>query len=67
MPADLTVSSWVGIRAGCPLSYRINGDEIEFRCGSARHGFEFVFDVPALRDFAAVTARALAEVAEPAP
>jgi hypothetical protein len=61
MHDDLTVSSWVGIRAGCPLSYRLSGEDIEFRCGSNRDGFEFVFDVPALRAFAALAERALGE------
>jgi len=61
MHTDLKVSSWVGIRSGCPLSYRVAGDEVEFLCGTHLDGFEFVFDLAALRAFAALAERAIAE------
>lgn len=61
---NLNVSSWVIIREGCPISYRVNGrDEIEFRCGSQWDGFDFVFDAPALREFVAKSRLALTQVA----
>lgn len=61
---NLTVSSWVGIREDCPISYRINGsDDVEFICGSGRRTFEFVFSAGALRTFAAQSTEALDKMA----
>lgn len=62
MANNLDVSSWVVIRDGCPISYRLNGkDEIEFRFGTQWDGFEFVFDAGILSEFVSVSGRALAE------
>lgn len=63
MGRNLTVASWVVIKEGCPISYRLNGrDEIEFRFGSEWDGFEFVFDAGILFEFVNVSNRALEEV-----
>lgn len=59
MGQDLNVSSWVIIRRGCPITCRVNGDDVEFQLGSAADGFEFVFDVDALRDFVRVARTAI--------
>ena len=57
---NLTLSSWVGIREDCPISYQINGsDDVEFVCGSGRKTFEFVFSAGALRTFVDQSAEAL--------
>ena len=63
MFADLTVSSWVAIRRGCPISYRVNADDdIEILCGSPRDGFEFTVDAEILRELIRVGTSALGEV-----
>jgi hypothetical protein len=63
MDGDLTVSSWVGIRSGCPMRYRLNGsNDVEFEFGGWREGFEFVFEVDTLRQFLALGGEALNEV-----
>jgi hypothetical protein len=61
---NLTLSSWVGIRDDCPISYQINGsDDVEFVCGSGRKTFEFVFSAGALRTFVDQSAEALDKMA----
>lgn len=65
MNRNLNVSSWVVIRQGCPISYRVNGhDDIEFRFGSLWDGFEFVFDAAALHEFVGAATLALGEMAD---
>jgi hypothetical protein len=63
MSANLKVSSWVGIRQGCPIRYRVNAsDDVEFAVGGIRECFEFVFDAEALREFLRLGAEALQEM-----
>lgn len=59
MSEVVNVSSWVVIRQGCPITCRRNGADVEFLLGSPTAGFEFVFDVGALREFVAVSAAAI--------
>lgn len=61
MSQDVRVSSWVSIRPGCSISYRVNGDEIEFQFGTTADGMDFVFHTAALRDFVHVAQAAMAE------
>jgi len=64
MSGNLSVGSWVVIRKGCPITYRVNGrDEVEFRFGSQWDGFEFVFDAAVVREFRRVSKLALDDVA----
>ncbi len=61
---NLTLSSWVGIREDCPISYQINGsDDVEFTYGSGRKTFEFVFSAAALRTFVDQSTEALDKMA----
>jgi hypothetical protein len=63
MFTDLKVSSWVAIRRGCPISYRVHGDDdIEILCGSSRDGFEFTVDAEILRELVRVGTSALGDV-----
>jgi hypothetical protein len=63
---ELNVSSWVVVRKGCPIAYSANReDEIEFRFGNRWDGFEFVFDVDALRAFVEAANTALGESDHP--
>jgi hypothetical protein len=63
MQRDLTVSSWVGIRKGCPMRYRVNGsDGVEFAFGGVRDCFEFVFEAETLRQFLNLGGQALREL-----
>lgn len=64
MSHDLTVSAWVAIRTGCPIACHLNATgQLEFTCGSARSGFDFVFDPAPLQEFIRKGADALAELA----
>lgn len=61
--SDLTVSSYVTVRRGCPMRFRVNGgDDVEFSFGDLRTPFEFVFDTEALRSYLAIGAEALQEL-----
>lgn len=61
--SNLTVSSWVAIRGGCPIRYRVNAnDDVEFAFGELSDCFEFLFDANALRQFLEVGSKALAEM-----
>jgi|1185.fasta_scaffold650865_2 hypothetical protein len=65
MITDLKVSSWVAIRRGCPISYRVHADDdIDILCGSTRDGFEFTVDAETLREFVRVGTSALGELEE---
>jgi hypothetical protein len=65
MTTDLKVSSWVAIRRGCPISYRVHADDdIDIMCGSTRDGFEFTVDVETLRELVRVGTSALGELEE---
>ncbi len=60
---SLTVSSWVAIGEGCPMSFEILGSgETHFLCGTATDGFEFNFEADALREFLKLGAQALAQM-----
>ena len=61
MSQGVHVSSWVSIKPGCPISYRVNGDEIEFQFGTPADGMEFVCHTAALREFLEVAQAAMAE------
>jgi hypothetical protein len=50
-------------RKGCPLTYTVgSSDEVEFRYGSQRDGFEFGYDAEALRQFVTLAGAALKEM-----
>ena len=58
--SNLKVSSYVTIRDGCPMRFRVNSsDDVEFSFGGLRDPFEFVFQLQALREFLALGAEAL--------
>lgn len=68
MSSDLNVSSWVVVRKGCPIAYSVNGrEEIEFRFGTRWDGFDFVFDLDALRAFIEASNLAIMELGSPEP
>jgi hypothetical protein len=61
--SNLKVSSYVTIRHGCPMRFRVNSiDDVEFSLGGLRDPFEFVFQLQALREFLALGAEALKEM-----
>lgn len=63
MNADLRVSSYVSIRAGCAMRFRVNDyDDVEFGFGSERDPFEFVFQREALRNFLIIGSEALCQM-----
>jgi hypothetical protein len=63
MHISLTVSAYVGIRKGCPMTYSINSDnQIEFSFGGARDGFDFSFDIEAMKELLKLGGEALAEL-----
>ncbi len=62
MYEDVSVSAYVNIRTGCPISYNVIDDGVEFRCGSMSDGFDFMFDANALRSFVDRSTAALAEI-----
>lgn len=63
MSAALKVSSYVAVRDGCPMRFRVNSpDDVEFSFGGRRDPFEFVFDAEALRAFLQVGSDALQEM-----
>lgn len=63
MHEHLSVDMCVSIRSGCSTDYLITGDkQVEFSFGGLQSGCQFAFDAPALRNFIAVAANALAEL-----
>jgi hypothetical protein len=57
---DVKVSSYVSIRDGCPIRFRINDpDDVEFSLGNLRDPFEFVFQREALRQFLVLASEVL--------
>ncbi len=63
MPSNLTISSWVTIHEGCPMSCDVIGSaETYFLCGSSSDGFEFHFEAEALREFLKLGSKALADM-----
>ena len=66
MCGDLKVSSYVIVRNGCPMRFRVNGDDdVEFSFGGQRDPFEFVFRAAALRLFLELGAEALGQMERP--
>lgn len=64
---ELNVSSWVVVRKGCPIAHSVHNEgEIEFRLGTRWDGFEFVFEVDALRAFVEAAQDAIAAALPPA-
>jgi hypothetical protein len=61
MSQEVHVSSWVSIKPGCPISYRVNGDEVEFQFGTPADGMEFVCHTAALREFVELAQAAMSE------
>lgn len=63
MSEHLVVSTWIGIRAGCEMTYVINGQEdIDFMLDDGKRRFEFVIETEALRTLLDVGSKALAEL-----
>lgn len=63
MNTDLKVSSYVSIKDGCAMRFRvIDHDDVEFGFGSSRDPFEFVFQREALRRFIILGSEALCEM-----
>ena len=63
MDGNLTVSSWVAIREGCPISYEVSGSGGAYvTCGGPRDGFEFEIDSEALRDLVRLGDEALRDM-----
>lgn len=61
MHISLTVSAYVGIRKGCPMTYSVNSDnQIEFSFGGTRDGFDFSFDAEAMKELLKLGGKALA-------
>lgn len=59
---NMTVSSWVMVRDGCPISHEVIGDEVHFLFGeSPREGTEFVIETEPLREFLRLGGDALRE------
>jgi len=64
MHANLVVNSWVGIREGCDITYRVDEpDGVYLTVSGHSEPFEFFFDAVALRDFVTRGNEALAELA----
>jgi hypothetical protein len=60
-----TVSSYVTIRDRCAMRFNVVDSQIvEFAFGGLRDPFEFLFDVPSLRDFMDLATLALQEMDE---
>ena len=59
----MTVSSWVAIQDGCPISYDVLGSGVaHVWCGSPTDGFELQIDSEALRELVRLGADALREM-----
>lgn len=60
---NLVVSSWVGIRANCDMTYCINtDDDIDFMLSDGARRFDFAIETQALRQLLEVGSRALTEL-----
>lgn len=63
MYGKLSVSSWVAIREGCPISYEVLGSgTAHVLCGDPADAFEFEVDAEALRELVRLGAEALHEM-----
>lgn len=60
---NLVVSSWIGVRAGCDISYCINtDDDVDLMLSDGARRFEFAIETEGLRRLLDVGSRALAEL-----
>jgi hypothetical protein len=60
---NLVVSAWIGVRAGCDMTYVINSQEdIDFMLDDGKRRFEFAIETEALRTLLDVGSKALAEM-----
>jgi hypothetical protein len=60
---NLVVSSWIGIRASCDMTYCINtNDDLDFMLSDSARKFEFAIETEALRKLVEVGSRALTEL-----
>lgn len=63
MHQDLTVSTCVTVRSGCPIRCHVNSDGwAEFSLGGPRDGFDFVFEPAALRELVKHGVQALSDI-----
>ncbi|MGQ0841878.1 hypothetical protein [Actinokineospora sp.] len=64
MYGNLVIGTWVDISEGCPMKFSVSGsDAVHVMLGeSSRDGFELAFDVAALRSFAQLSSKAVAEM-----
>jgi hypothetical protein len=63
MLENLVVSTWVGVRASCEMTYVINGEEdVDFLLDDGKRRFEFAIETDALRTLLDVGSKALAEL-----
>jgi hypothetical protein len=63
MYANLITNSWVSIRDGCQLRYRVSEDDcVDFTVKDGVQIFEFEYHAEALRQFVELAVRALAEM-----
>lgn len=63
MYANLITNSWVSIRGGCQLRYRVSEDDcVDFSIKDGAQVFEFEYQADALRQFVELAMQALAEV-----
>lgn len=60
---NLVVSSWIGIRATCDMTYCINTeDDLDFMFSDGARRFDFAIETEALRQLVVVGGRALTEL-----
>lgn len=63
MLENLVVGAWIGVRAGCDMTYVINSeDDIDFMLDDGKRRFEFAIETEALRALLDVGSKALAEM-----
>jgi hypothetical protein len=60
---NLAVSTWIGVRAGCEMTYVINSEEdVDFMLDDGARRFEFAIETEALWTLLDVGSKALAEM-----
>lgn len=63
MYGTLACHSWIGVRAGCDMTYCISTDEdVDIMLSDGARRFEFAIETEALRKLLEVGGRALAEL-----
>lgn len=61
--SGLTIGTWAGISEGCPMSYSVSGSNVtHVQLGEGRDSFEMEFDMEAMRKFAELATKAVAEM-----